>query len=622
MPPVHDYVIDNSTGANVRADINNALAAIVSNNSSSSQPTTRYAYMWWADTTNGVLKIRNSANDGWVELLQLDGTLTLEDGSASTPGLAFRDDLNTGIYSSAADTFNIATGGVERLNLGTVTIFNQDGADVDFRIEGDTEANLFYLDAGNDRIGVRTASPDRHFTINASTTTRMNIKSGSGSTAGIEFGDSDDFNAGFIVYDNSDNSLAFGVNGSGEKVRIASNGGLCVNSTSADNNVHIGITSSSTGIILKAAGDHHSLIDANSNRSSAGNTLHRFLGRWNGTQVALMAFVTGSDTTNKDDGHITFSTSSADNLSEKARLLSTGKFVIGGTTDVAGGSPLQVLDTTDAGAFFGNSQTNASGNIDIQFAPSNNVTTSFIRGYAIEDASSAAAMTGGLKFFIREDANFKEAIRIDREGNLNMAEAIDGTIAKLNVEHSGNNGTAGVPTYISRFVQATNNTGSDHACILLQHAAASSGQDGVGMQFRNSGATEVGKIDIGQSTTNYRTSSDYRLKENAVDISDGISRLKTLKPYRFNFIAEPDRTVDGFFAHEVTAVPEAISGTKDEVETTYYRNGDDIPEGKVVGDVKSTTSPVYQGIDHSKLVPLLVAAVKELITKVETLEAA
>ena len=110
----HDYVLDNATGANFRSDLNNALAAIVSNNSSSSQPTTRYAYMWWADTTTGILKIRNSANDGWVELLQLDGTLTLEDGSASTPGLAFRDDLNTGIFSSAADTVDVTCGGTTR----------------------------------------------------------------------------------------------------------------------------------------------------------------------------------------------------------------------------------------------------------------------------------------------------------------------------------------------------------------------------------------------------------------------------------------------------------------------------------------------------------------------------
>ena len=76
----------------------------------------------------------------------------MEDGAEATPGLAFRDDLNTGIWSSAADTFNISTGGTERLELGAATVFNESGADVDFRIEGDTEANLFYVDAGKDEI--------------------------------------------------------------------------------------------------------------------------------------------------------------------------------------------------------------------------------------------------------------------------------------------------------------------------------------------------------------------------------------------------------------------------------------------------------------------------------------
>ena len=110
----HDYVLDNATGANFRADLNNALLAIVSNNSSSSEPSTKYAYQWWADTNEGVLKIRNSGNDGWVTLLQLDGTLTLEDGSASAPALGFRDDLNTGIFSSAADTLDVTCGGTTR----------------------------------------------------------------------------------------------------------------------------------------------------------------------------------------------------------------------------------------------------------------------------------------------------------------------------------------------------------------------------------------------------------------------------------------------------------------------------------------------------------------------------
>ena len=110
----HDYVLDNATGANFRADLNLALAAIVSNNSSSTEPSTKYAYQWWADTNDGVLKIRNSGNDGWVTLLQLDGTLTLEDGSNSAPALGFRDDLNTGIFSSAADTLDITCGGTTR----------------------------------------------------------------------------------------------------------------------------------------------------------------------------------------------------------------------------------------------------------------------------------------------------------------------------------------------------------------------------------------------------------------------------------------------------------------------------------------------------------------------------
>jgi len=105
----------------------------------------------------------------------------------------------------------------------------------------------------------------------------------------------------------------------------------------------------------------------------------------------------------------------------------------------------------------------------------------------------------------------------------------------------------------------------------------------------------VGTIKTNGSSTSYNTSSDYRLKENEVSISDGIDRLKQLQPYRFNFIADPDKTVDGFFAHEVQdIVPEAVVGEKDGEE--------------------------MQGIDQSKLVPLLVAAVQELTTRLEALE--
>ena len=127
------------------------------------------------------------------------------------------------------------------------------------------------------------------------------------------------------------------------------------------------------------------------------------------------------------------------------------------------------------------------------------------------------------------------------------------------------------------------------------------------------GNNQVGTIKSSNSGTQYNTSSDYRLKENASAISDGITRIKTLKPYKFNWISDETNTpVDGFFAHEVSSVvPEAISGTKDKVaDAADVSRGDAIK----VGD------PVYQGIDQSKLVPLLTAALQEAIVEIETLK--
>jgi len=139
------------------------------------------------------------------------------------------------------------------------------------------------------------------------------------------------------------------------------------------------------------------------------------------------------------------------------------------------------------------------------------------------------------------------------------------------------------------------------------------------------GSTEQGRIETGSGSTTYATSSDYRLKENIVPVTDGIERLQQLNPSRFNFIAHPSRTVDGFLAHEVQdIVPEAISGEKDAVEV--WQEGEELPDGVSIGDNKldedGNTIPKYQGIDQSKLVPLLTAALQEAIGKIETLETA
>ena len=144
------------------------------------------------------------------------------------------------------------------------------------------------------------------------------------------------------------------------------------------------------------------------------------------------------------------------------------------------------------------------------------------------------------------------------------------------------------------------------------------------MRFYN-GNGLVGAITTDGSATAFLTSSDYRLKENVVKLSGATERLKQLKPSRFNFIADAGKTVDGFLAHEVQdIVPEAITGAKDammdeEYEVTPAVLDDD---GNVVTDaVMATRSvPNYQGIDQSKLVPLLVATIQELEARIAALE--
>jgi len=148
-------------------------------------------------------------------------------------------------------------------------------------------------------------------------------------------------------------------------------------------------------------------------------------------------------------------------------------------------------------------------------------------------------------------------------------------------------------------------TTSDASCMEV---VTSAGDGRFFIGFRNnatSGRTSgaiVGSISTNGSTTSFNNSSDYRLKENITEVTDGIARLQRLKPSRFNFIIDPNTTVDGFIAHEVQeVVPEAVTGEKDAIN--------------------SDGNPIYQGIDQSKLVPLLTAALQEAIGEIESLKA-
>ena len=143
-------------------------------------------------------------------------------------------------------------------------------------------------------------------------------------------------------------------------------------------------------------------------------------------------------------------------------------------------------------------------------------------------------------------------------------------------------------------------------------------------QFYNSNGVLVAQITVGSSGASLANTSDYRLKENVDYNFDATSRIKQLKPCRFNFKTDANNTIDGFLAHEVSSiVPEAVSGKKDAMtEEVLYVDGDEIPDGKKVGDVKEASRIDPQGIDHSKIVPLLVKTIQELEARITALESA
>ena len=157
----HDYVIANQSGAAFRADLNNGLAAIVSQNSGSTQPSTTYAYQWWADTTTGLLKQRNAANNAWITigtladanlgLLSLGGgtmtgaVLADDAGTAALPAVAFDGDPDTGIFRKGANQLGLSAGGTERACIDSNGVTIQ--AQGDLRLSDSDNSNWVALQA-------------------------------------------------------------------------------------------------------------------------------------------------------------------------------------------------------------------------------------------------------------------------------------------------------------------------------------------------------------------------------------------------------------------------------------------------------------------------------------------
>jgi len=518
--------------------------------------------------------------------------------------------------------------------LGSIGFFGDDGSDLRTwggRITCEVDGTPGVDDMPGRLVFFTTAdgasSPTERLRIDSS----GNLTAYSGSTDGNYFAitgkhsPGNDYNRSEVRFGVEQNAnglgfLAFatGNNTATERMRIDSSGRLLVGTTTeghADaDDLTLQASSGYTGITLRSGTTSGGAIyfsDATSGAAEydgqilySQNAQKMTFGTASSTQMAIDS--SGTVGINND---IVFGNQSASGTGGTGRLVATGGevFIQGGLAKTSGSSAPIVF--TAFGGVNERMRLDSSGNLGIgttspvfkfhaneTSGPSiaglfqTNQTESFISFAASGTTATSTVRLGASGDNLIAFVNGGERLRIDSSGNLLIHQSASTTPGTGNVSVGASfekTSTDGSALHLSR---------SNGPSLFLNANANTQVA-----RFHASG-TEVGSISITGSATAFNTSSDYRLKENVVSLDDGITRLKQLSPKRFNFIASPEKTVDGFIAHEAQAVvPQAVSGTHNEVD--------------------DKGNAVMQQIDQSKLVPLLTAALQEAIAKIETLEA-
>jgi len=362
----------------------------------------------------------------------------------------------------------------------------------------------------------------------------------------LYFGDSADSSAGMLRYAHSDDSMRFYVNNGAERLRIKNDGKVGIGTTSPSEALEV------VGKIIAT----------------------------NGTESVELNNTGSIELRHSSNAFIDFKNADED-FDSRIQADSNG---LGFQTGGAGLPPARRM-TIDSSGNVGIGTTSPSTALDILNSSEDQITLTNNTGAFSRIRSKRGLVlaadydtdSGASESFMAFETDNVERARIDASGNVMIGTTtVDGT-----------GGASFRPNF------------DDGAARLTFNRANTTNNSAV-LKFQNNGS-DVGEIVHSNTATAYSTSSDYRLKEDILEMQDSISRVKALKPVNFAWKIDGTR-VDGFLAHEAQeVVPEAISGTKDAVDE----------DGQ----------PDYQGIDQSKLVPLLTKALQESLTKIESLEA-
>ena len=256
----HDFVIANATGAAVRADLNNALAAIASNNSGSSEPTTTYAFQWWYDTTNNLLKLRNSANSAWITLPfdpTTSGEVNITANSTATADLAFSGgdvtfgDNDKAIFGAGSDLqiyhdgshSYIADTGTGNLRLTAQNFYVMDTTATKTMFAGVQDAQSVIYYNGSQKLATTSTGIDVTGTVTADSIAvagasgaQITVTDNSPSNVSLYMGAG---NSSVIVGSTTSDPFTF-LTANTERMRIDSSGNLLVGKTAIGSNVNGG----------------------------------------------------------------------------------------------------------------------------------------------------------------------------------------------------------------------------------------------------------------------------------------------------------------------------------------------------------------------------------------------
>jgi len=545
------------------------------------------------------------------------------DGSAAVPSITFSDDSDTGFFRSSSGAVSFSSNAVSSAIFGA----NSFTAPSFIPTSSSVPTNGIFLPSAN-TVSISTNSTER-FKING--TGEATVLGGNltlNAQGDLRFADSDSSN--FIALQapatiSSNVTLTLpSADGSNGQVLTTNGSGTLSFTTPAATSDKITEGNTEAEVVDTGSNGHFKVTTEGTERfriNSSGNC-------GIGTASPATTLDVNGDVTITDkiihsgDTNTAIRFPAADTVSietnslERARIASDGRVLIGTSTSVAtGGSPATTqIFSNSTGEFLGlhlGYSANAASPILTLSKSRNNTYGS----YTIVQNNDGL----GRIFFAGDDGTDYNTVGAsieaqvdgtpganDMPGRLVFSTTADGAASpteRMRIANTGQvlvNTTSTLPHFI--FNLRANSDGTYNPMVIQEDAASGSPARQAINFYRTSASASVGNISTTNSATSYNTSSDYRLKINVVPVIDGIARLQQLKPSRFNFIASPNCVVDGFLAHEVqTVVPEAITGEKDAVDG----------EG----------NPVYQGIDQSKLVPLLTAALQEAVAKIESLEA-